>query len=78
MSFSNMISDFTKLHSNGSAIKNIPQFSELKKISFLVPKLNEEQDSLVNFFKDFESIITLHQREPKTIRRVYAKLRKTE
>ncbi|MCI6907094.1 MAG: restriction endonuclease subunit S [Succinatimonas sp.] len=63
MSFSNMISDFTKLHSNGSAIKNIPQFSELKKISFLVPKLNEEQDSLVNFFKDFESIITLHQRK---------------
>ena len=43
----------------------------------LVPKM-EEQEKISSYFGTLDNIITLHQREPKTIRRVYAKLRKTE
>ena len=37
-----------------------------------------EQKKIGDYFTNLNNLITLHQREPKTIRRVYAKLRKTE
>ena len=42
------------------------------------PKELKEQEQIGNFFKQLDNLISLHQREPKTVRRIYAKLRKTE
>lgn len=49
----------------------------MKTISIPVPSY-EEQEKVGDFIEKLDNHITLHQREPKTIRRVYAKLRKTE
>lgn len=60
--FSNMIDDFTRVHSNGSAIKNIPPFSDLKPMGVLIPKM-EEQKKISKFFSNLDRLITLHQRK---------------
>ena len=51
--------------------------SIFSKMSVLFPSC-KEQEKIGAYFKSLDNLITLHQREPKTIRRVYAKLRKTE
>lgn len=43
IAFSTMIDDFTRAHSNGSAIKNIPPFSDLKPMGVLLPSLQEQE-----------------------------------
>lgn len=62
LSFSNMIYSFSKSRSNGSAIKNIPPFSDLKSMVLLMPKINE-QKKIGYFFHSFNVLITLHQRK---------------
>lgn len=61
----------------GATINQITgyMFSNMK---FTVPNSENEQQKIGQFFKSLDNLITLHQREPKTIRRIYAKLRKTE
>lgn len=51
---------------------------ELSEIPFSYPQKISEQQKIGEFFFKLDNLIPLHQREPKTIRRVYAKLRKTE
>ena len=60
--FTNMIDDFTQIHSNGSAIKNIPPFSDLKPMSVLVPSM-QEQEKIASYFSNLDNLITLHQRK---------------
>lgn len=60
--FSNMIDDFTRVHSNGSAIKNIPPFSDLKPMGVLLPSL-QEQEKISSYFENLDHLITLHQRK---------------
>ena len=59
--FSNMIDKFAKIHSNGSAIKNIPPFSDLKPMPLLLPSPGE-QFYISKIFTTIVSLITLHQR----------------
>ena len=61
--FSNMIDEFTRTHSNGSAIKNIPPFGDLKPKKVLVPLLEKEQEKIGTFFSTLDNLITLHQRK---------------
>lgn len=60
--FSNMIDDFSKEHSNGSAMKNIPPFADLKAMVAMVPVL-DEQEKIGAYFNKFDNLITLHQRK---------------
>ena len=60
--FSNMIDDFSKEHSNGSAMKNIPPFSDLKPMIALIPNYNE-QIKISTFMNEIDNLITLHQRK---------------
>ena len=60
--FTNMIDDFTRVHSNGSAIKNIPPFSDLKSMEVFVPEM-DEQNKISSYFSSLDNLITLHQRE---------------
>ena len=46
--FSNMISSFSQRYSNGSAIKNIPPFADLKSYVVYLP-CKEEQDKIASF-----------------------------
>ena len=62
IAFSTMIDDFTRAHSNGSAIKNIPPFSDLKPMGVLLPSL-QEQEKISSYFENLDNLITLHQRE---------------
>lgn len=62
IAFSNMIDDFTRVHSNGSAIKNIPPFSDLKPMGVLLPSL-QEQKKIGAYFDSLDHLITLHQRK---------------
>ena len=62
ISFSNMIDDFTRAHSNGSAIKNIPPFADLKPMEVLIPSINEQR-KISGFFEGIDNLITLHQRK---------------
>lgn len=57
--FSNMIDNFTLTHSNGSAIKNIPPFSDLKPMGVLVPSM-DEQEKISDYFSNLDHLITLH------------------
>ena len=59
--FSNMINDFSREHSNGSAMKNIPPFADLKSMNVVIPSL-EEQVLIEECFQRFDNLITLHQR----------------
>lgn len=67
--FSNMIDDFTRVHSNGSAIKNIPPFSDLKPMEVLVPKM-EEQRKISKYITELDHLITLHQRKCDELKEV--------
>ena len=60
--FSNMINDFSREHSNGSAMKNIPPFADLKSMNVVIPSL-EEQALIAKCFQRFDNLITLHQRK---------------
>ncbi|MDD5795113.1 MAG: restriction endonuclease subunit S [Clostridiales bacterium] len=60
--FSNMIDKFSKTYSNGSAIKNIPPFADLKPTLVYIPNI-EEQQKISNFFMEIDNLITLHQRK---------------
>ncbi|MFQ9247066.1 MAG: restriction endonuclease subunit S [Clostridium paraputrificum] len=60
--FSNMIDEFSKEHSNGSAMKNIPPFADLKTMVAMVPSTNEQQ-KIGNYFENLDNLITLHQRK---------------
>ena len=60
--FTNMIDDFTRVHSNGSAIKNIPPFSDLKPMEVFVPEM-DEQNKISFYFSNLDHLITLHQRQ---------------
>ena len=60
--FSNMIDDFTRVHSNGSAIKNIPPFSDLKPMGVLLPSL-QEQEKISSYFEKLDNLIIFHQRK---------------
>ena len=60
--FLNMIDDFSREHSNGSAMKNIPPFSDLKPMTALIPK-KEEQLKISSLFENIDNLITLHQRK---------------
>ena len=62
IAFSNMIDDFTRVHSNGSAIKNIPPFSDLKPMGVLLPSL-QEQKKIGAYFDSLDYLITLHHRK---------------
>ena len=62
IAFSNMIDDFTRVHSNGSAIKNIPPFSDLKPMGVLLPSL-QEQEKISSYFEKLDNLITLHQQK---------------
>ena len=67
--FTNMIDDFTRVHSNGSAIKNIPPFSDLKPMEVFVPEINE-QNKILFYFSNFDRLITLHQRKLEKLKKV--------
>ncbi len=60
--FTNMINQFSAVHSNGSAIKNIPPFSDLKPMNVLVPNIYE-QTKIGQYFSQLDNLVTLHQRE---------------
>ncbi|WNO83768.1 restriction endonuclease subunit S [Streptococcus suis] len=60
--FSNMIDDFSQKHSNGSAMKNIPPFSDLKRTIVKIPS-TAEQSAISTFFSTLDQHITLHQRK---------------
>ncbi len=64
--FLNMIDDFSREHSNGSAMKNIPPFSDLKPMTALIPK-KEEQLKISSLFENIDNLITLHQRKCETL-----------
>lgn len=64
--FTNMINDFTRVHSNGSAIKNIPPFSDLKPMVVFVPKM-DEQNKISSYFSNLDHLITLHQQKCKQL-----------
>ena len=67
--FSNMIEAFSSIHSNGSAIKNIPPFADLKPMEVLIPSI-EEQKKIENYFCNLDSLITLHQRKLETLQKM--------
>lgn len=60
--FSNMIDNFTKTYSNGSAIKNIPPFADLKSMEVSIPSICEQKNISV-FFEQLDTHITYHQRK---------------
>ena len=62
IAFSNMINEFTRTHSNGSAIKNIPPFADLKPMKVLMPSM-EEQRVISECFEKIDYLITLHHRK---------------
>ena len=67
--FTNMIDDFSKEHSNGSAMKNIPPFADLKAMDAMVPTL-EEQKRIGIYFEQFDHLITLHQQKLKLLKQI--------
>lgn len=62
IAFSNMIDEFTKTHSNGSAIKNIPPFADLKPMEVLMPSIREQR-KISGYFESLDNLITHHQRK---------------
>lgn len=67
--FLNMIDNFTKEYSNGSAMKNIPPFADLKPMVALVPKM-QEQKKISCYFQTFDNLITLHQRKLEILKKI--------
>ena len=70
IAFSNMIDAFTRTHSNGSAIKNIPPFADLKPMEVLMPSI-AEQKKISGYFATLDHLITLHQREVKLAEKAF-------
>ena len=66
IAFSNMIDVFSRTHSNGSAIKNIPPFADLKPMGVMMPSMDEQQ-KVSGYFEKIDNLITLHQRKWKRI-----------
>ena len=60
--FVNMIEDFSKEHSNGSSMKNIPPFADLKPMALMVPSF-KEQEKIGRYFQQLDHLITLNQRK---------------
>ena len=60
LAFSNMIDSFSREFSNGSAIKNIPPFADLKPMKILLPN-KAEQTIIGDFFTNIDKTITLYQ-----------------
>ena len=58
--FLNMIDNFSKEHSNGSAMKNIPPLADLKPMLALIPDI-QEQKKISFYFRHLDNLITLHQ-----------------
>ena len=69
IAFSNMINEFTRTHSNGSAIKNIPPFADLKPMKVLMPSM-EEQRVISEYFEKMDHLITLHQRKCEELKKL--------
>lgn len=69
IAFSNMINEFTRTHSNGSAIKNIPPFADLKPMKVLMPSM-EEQRVISEYFEKMDHLITLHQQKCDELRNI--------
>lgn len=69
--FSEMVVHFSQVHSNGSAIKNIPPFSDLKPKKVLIPQL-EEQYKIVALLGRIDRLI---EKEEATVNR-YESLKK--
>ena len=69
IAFSNMINEFTRTHSNGSAIKNIPPFADLKPMKVLMPSM-EEQRVISEYFEKIDHLITLHQRKCDNMKKI--------
>ena len=67
--FNNMIENFSKEHSNGSAMKNIPPFADLKPMEALVPS-KEEQYVIATYFEQLDNLITLHQRKLELLKNI--------
>ena len=67
--FSNMIDEFTRTHGNGSAIKNIPPFADLKPMEVLIPSI-DEQKKLREHFSSLDNLITLHQRKCNELKKL--------
>ena len=65
----NMINEFTRTHSNGSAIKNIPPFADLKPMKVLMPSM-EEQRVISEYFEKMDHLITLHQQKCDELRNI--------
>lgn len=65
--FNNMMEDFSKEHSNGSAMKNIPPFADLKPMITLVPSM-EEQAKIDECFTNLDTLISLHQHKLDTLK----------
>ena len=62
LAFSNKIDAFLRTYSNGSVIKNIPPFADLKRMEIFLPTL-DEQAIISRYFNNFDTLITLHQKE---------------
>ena len=67
----NMIDVFTRTHSNGSAIKNIPPFADLKPMKVLLPSMLEQR-KIANYFSNLDHLITLHQWKSKIYEMIMA------
>lgn len=59
-----------KEKSNGSAIKNIPPFSDLKSAMVTVPKSENEQKKISYFFEQINNVITLHQKKLEHLKKL--------
>lgn len=67
--FSRMIDSFSKTHSHGSAMKNIPSFADLKPAQTNIPHKNE-QDKITKFILAIDHLITLHQRKVELLQNI--------
>ena len=72
--FVNMIENFSKERSNGSAMKNIPPFSDLKPMTALLPKM-KEQKQIGCYFYYIDNLITLHQRKLEKLKNIKKSMR---
>ena len=69
IAFSNMIDEFTRTRSNGSAIKNIPPFADLKPMEVLMPSIREQR-KITGYFESLDHLITLHQRRLEKLKNI--------
>ncbi len=65
--FDKMITKFSVTKSNGSAIKNIPPFRDLKPARALIPTVNE-QEKIGNLFRKIDDLIEIQEDKVSKIR----------